>query len=350
VNLCATARHLQPRFVELFQEPSSKGSGIVTSYHRREFFKQVGGAALAGMLVEAPGAFAEQLTLTPEQTEGPYYPTSLPLDTDNDLVVINDALTSAVGQITYVSGRVLTPSGDPVRNAYVEIWHADNSGAYIHPMSIGYSTRDRNFQGFGRFLTGSTGEYLFRTIKPGLYTGRARHIHFKVKVSGRPELTSQLYFLGEPQNNGDSVLSGIRDSAARNSVIVPFVTVEGSTVGALAGRFDIVFNTTVTAVPAATLTNTTDPSRNPVFRAGDSWRLDIRNASAGAAVYLRLWKDNVDFGVSGPYGTVTDGTGAWSLSGSFGSGDVGSWQLQVVVGGAASRETSGPVALRITAS
>src|SRR5438105_2561061 len=207
------------------------------SSNRRRFMKQIAAAGLGGALLDTPGLFAEQLTATPEQTEGPYYPTTLPLDTDNDLVMINSSLTPAVSQITYISGRILSPAGEPVRNAYMEIWHADNTGAYIHPSSNGYANRDLNFQGFGRFLTGSSGEYLFRTIKPGLYTGRTRHIHFKVKAGGQT-LTSQLYFLGESQNASDSVLQGIRDTTARNSVIVPFVSIEGSSVGAIAARFD----------------------------------------------------------------------------------------------------------------
>src|SRR5215475_7212442 len=128
---------------------------------RRRFFKQAVAASLGGLLLEAPGAFAEQLSATPEQTEGPYYPPTLPLDTDNDLVMINNTLSSAVGQITYVSGRVLNPSGEPVRNAYIEIWQADNSGRYFHPSDPGYATRDQNFQGFGPFITSSTGEYFF---------------------------------------------------------------------------------------------------------------------------------------------------------------------------------------------
>ena len=44
---------------------------------------------------------------TPAQTEGPFYPDKLPLDTDNDLLIINDDLTPAVGEITYLSGQVL---------------------------------------------------------------------------------------------------------------------------------------------------------------------------------------------------------------------------------------------------
>src|SRR6266581_4092250 len=83
---------------------------------RRRFFKQAAGAGIGSLLLNVPGVFAEQLVVTPEQTEGPYYPPNLPLDTDNDLVMINNNVTPAVGQITYISGRILNPSGDPVRN------------------------------------------------------------------------------------------------------------------------------------------------------------------------------------------------------------------------------------------
>src|SRR5262245_44907320 len=227
---------------------------------RRRFFKQAGIAGLSSLLLRVPELFAEELTRTPEQTEGPYYPTTLPLDTDNDLVVINNNLNASIGQITYISGRILTASGDPVRNAYMEIWHADNSGAYIHPSSIGYATRDLNFQGFGRFITGSSGEYLFRTIRPGLYTVRTRHIHFNVKVPGHPTLTSQSYFLGEPQNASDGILNGINGARARNSVIVPFIPIEGSSIAALAARFDVVLSVTPSVVPSITITNLTDPA------------------------------------------------------------------------------------------
>ena len=315
--------------------------------NRRRFLSQIGLASLGTMLLDTPGAFAEALTVTPEQTEGPYYPTTLPLDTDNDLLIINNNITPAVGQITYLSGRILSASGEPVRNATMEIWQADNSGAYINPGSVGYANRDLNFQGFGRFLTSSTGEYLFRTIRPGLYPGRTRHIHFKVKGAGMPALTSQVYLLGEPQNAMDGILMGIRDVKARNSVVVPFVPIDGSTVGALAARFDIILSNNPTPVPVLDMINTSNPGRNPDFQAGDSWRTDVRNASAGSRVYLHLWKDNLDLGVSGPYGT-TDGSGSWTMSGSYGVSEVGSWQAQAVIGSLSSLETSAPITIHIS--
>ena len=64
--------------------------------------------------------------------EGPFYPDKLPLDTDNDLLIINDGITPAVGEITHLTGRILDAKGNPVRNALVEIWQCDSNGAYLH--------------------------------------------------------------------------------------------------------------------------------------------------------------------------------------------------------------------------
>src|SRR6185503_5189521 len=96
---------------------------------RRRFLRAL---SFTTALFSIPGAFAEELVRTPAQTEGPFYPDHLPLDTDNDLIVINDTLNRAIGNITYVSGRILDAKGQPIRNALVEIWQCDANGAYLH--------------------------------------------------------------------------------------------------------------------------------------------------------------------------------------------------------------------------
>lgn len=212
-------------------------------YTRRDVLSGiVAGAASAAFFT--PGAFAQQLIQTPRQTEGPFYPTRLPLDTDNDLLIINDAITPAVGVITRLGGRILDSRGAPIKNAVVEIWQVDNNGVYLHPGSDNAGRRDTNFQGFGRFVTDSTGEYFFRTIKPVRYPGRTPHIHFAVKLKGSDQFTTQCYVRGEPGNERDGVLRGIRDARARESVIVDFAPVKESKIGELAAKFDIVLGFT----------------------------------------------------------------------------------------------------------
>jgi protocatechuate 3,4-dioxygenase beta subunit len=210
---------------------------------RRRFLAQLG---LGAALFAVPGAFAGELIRTPAQTEGPFYPDHLPLDTDNDLLIVNDAITPAVGEVTFLSGRILDARGEPLRNALVEIWQADHGGVYINTNDH-HAKRDANFQGFGRFLTGSTGEYLFRTIKPVAYPGRAPHIHFAVKTPGREKFITQCYIQGEPQNERDGVLGGIKDMKAKSSVIIPFAPLKGSRIGELAAQFDIVLGFTPAA-------------------------------------------------------------------------------------------------------
>src|SRR4051794_10304468 len=89
-----------------------------------------GGLALGALSLFTPGVFAEQLARTPSLTEGPFYPTHLPLDQDNDLVLVKDSTTPAVGEITHLTGRVLDAGGKPLRNVDVEIWQCDAKEVY----------------------------------------------------------------------------------------------------------------------------------------------------------------------------------------------------------------------------
>jgi protocatechuate 3,4-dioxygenase beta subunit len=202
--------------------------------------------AAAGPFLASRGAYAEALTETARTTEGPFYPDHLPLDTDNDLLLLNDALTPSTGRITYFSGRVLSRTGTPVRNAVVEIWQCDAKGSYLHSKGR-VAERDPNFQGYGRVLTGSTGEYGFRTIRPVSYSQygltRAPHIHLAVSRNGRRVLTTQVHVAGDPLNAADGVLTKL-DPAARATVITDFRPIPGSLLGEIAARWDVVLGHT----------------------------------------------------------------------------------------------------------
>src|SRR4026207_1983935 len=101
---------------------------------RRGFLSAMASGVL---LFTTAGAFADELTRTPAQTEGPFYPDRLPLDTDNDLLVVNDSITPAVGEVTHLTGKVVDLRGNPVKNAVVEIWQCDANGVFLHTRDSG---------------------------------------------------------------------------------------------------------------------------------------------------------------------------------------------------------------------
>jgi protocatechuate 3,4-dioxygenase beta subunit len=208
---------------------------------RRAFLSSIGAAAL----FTTKGLFAETLKETPNVTEGPYYPDKMPLDTDNDLLLVNDSITPAVGTVTWLTGRVMTSAGSPVRNAFVEIWQCDANENYRHSSYQDNGRMDPNFQGYGRYLTDSTGRYVFRTIKPVSYYDlrlklrRAPHIHAAVSQNGKRILTTQLGIRGDHENQGDLVFKGLQPEVLE-TLLKDFTPVPGSRIGELTTDFDLV--------------------------------------------------------------------------------------------------------------
>jgi protocatechuate 3,4-dioxygenase beta subunit len=208
----------------------------------------IGRLVLGGAAFARPGLFAQTLSQTARTGEGPFYPDKMPLDTDNDLLIVNNSITPAVGEVTHLDGRLLSKSGEPIRNAFIEIWQVDSKASYLHTEGANTGGRDGNFQGYGRFLTDSRGQYYFRTIKPVSYTlqnqFRTAHIHFAISKNGRRIFTTQMHVKGHPDNSRDFLLNGIRDVQARESVLVDFRKIQGSKIGELSANFDIVMGYT----------------------------------------------------------------------------------------------------------
>jgi protocatechuate 3,4-dioxygenase beta subunit len=188
--------------------------------------------------------YAEALTLTPRSTEGPYYPDHLPLDQDNDLLQVTGDKVKALGTPASFGGRLLNADGKPVRDAVVEVWQADNNGCYIHSQGVQRGKeRDLHFQGFGKMVTNAKGEYRFRTVMPGLYTGRTRHWHVAVNQDGKRMLTTQLFIAGDSQNERDGILQRMGTEAQRLSVIREFKPVSAGS-EELVATWDIVLGST----------------------------------------------------------------------------------------------------------
>ncbi|MCA9268950.1 MAG: intradiol ring-cleavage dioxygenase, partial [Planctomycetales bacterium] len=145
---------------------------------------------------------------------------------------------------THLTGAVVDATGRRLKNAVVEIWQCDAGGAYRHSRTGNADRADKNFQGFGRFTTSSTGEYYFRTIKPVPYPGRTPHIHVKVLHKGRELLTTQCYVKGHALNDRDGIYRSLPTAAARDALTVDFAAIPESRIGELAARFDIVVGRT----------------------------------------------------------------------------------------------------------
>jgi protocatechuate 3,4-dioxygenase beta subunit len=148
---------------------------------------------------------------THEQMEGPYFKPNSPLRTD--LVT-----PGSPGTPLTVSGYVFGRNCVPLSAVLLDFWQADASGAYD---MAGYAFRGHQF-------TDATGAFVLRTVVPGLYPGRTRHIHVKVQAPGRPVLTTQLYFPGEPRNGTDALfdpalLMNVRDAGGRRQGAFDFV-------------------------------------------------------------------------------------------------------------------------------
>jgi protocatechuate 3,4-dioxygenase beta subunit len=192
----------------------------ISDLGRREILLMSAVAASFGLSGWTMPARAEtKLRRTPEQILGPFYPLSeMPQTTD--LTRLPGRSGRAEGQILNVMGKVLNLSGEPVRNAKVEIWQANSHGRYTHPSDPNPAPLDPNFDGFAVLATDAEGRYRFTTIKPAAYpTGpnsmRPAHIHFQV-TGKQDRLVTQLYFEGDPYNATDPFLN----SAGRKEMLL----------------------------------------------------------------------------------------------------------------------------------
>jgi protocatechuate 3,4-dioxygenase beta subunit len=153
----------------------------------------------------APRESDETAYITPTQQEGPYYPLDIPADHDNDLVNFAGATKIPNGEVLVLNGVVFDASDIPVEGAVIEIWQTDNNGVYLHPDDPATDQCDRNFQFYGEAITGVDGVYSFRTLMPGYYEPRPRHIHVKVKREGEELLTTQFYFAEDVSFRDDRI-------------------------------------------------------------------------------------------------------------------------------------------------
>ncbi len=187
---------------------------------RRKFIK----AGAAGTLIGSATIAAQANPIaTPAETEGPFYPSVAQDDKDFDLTQIDGHASAAKGKHIYVQGRVVDLDGSPIEGVTVDIWQCNAVGRYAHPHDKNPAPLDPDFQGWGIMATNQNGEFYFKTVYPGAYGvndewSRPPHIHYKVSKKGYEELTTQMYFPGEPLNEVDSLI--LRKSPAEREMMI----------------------------------------------------------------------------------------------------------------------------------
>ena len=206
---------------------------------RRQFLRNTSLAALSfGILPALAKTTTKPKPSSPvlcnESTEdaygqGPFYTANAPAIQNDILADSNETGTRLI-----LSGQVYNLAcSEVIPNTEIDIWHANDAGAYDN---TGYNLR-------GKATSNPQGFYVFETIKPGLYlngaTYRPSHFHFKIIPPNFPTLITQLYFAGDPHIASDaaaSITSGTFDATNR---IIPLTT---NANGDLEGTWDIIIN------------------------------------------------------------------------------------------------------------
>ena len=163
---------------------------------RRQAFGVAGGTGVALLFAggltgvsklggtELAEAASATCALTPNKTIGPYF--------KEEKLNRSDVRESQLGTDLALTLYLFDADNDcaPVSGAQVDIWHANYQGHYSDFSQEGTSGQTwlRGYQ-----VTDADGKVTFTTKYPGWYSGRAVHIHFRVRTSSS-DFTSQMFF------------------------------------------------------------------------------------------------------------------------------------------------------------
>jgi len=137
---------------------------------------------------------APSCIVRPALTEGPYFVDEKLNRSD----IRSDPTDGAIkpGLPLHITLNVSSISGSActaLSGATVDVWHCDAAGVYSDVNDPGFSTKGKKFLR-GYQTTDANGQVQFTTIYPGWYSGRAVHIHFKIRTASGHDFTSQWFF------------------------------------------------------------------------------------------------------------------------------------------------------------
>lgn len=190
------------------------------SYLSRRAFAATG-LASAGLLMATGARALQGRPLTAESPMGPFFPLSIPADSDADLTMIQGHSKRALGQVIEIRGRVLDMKGNPISGARLDLWQANAAGRYAHPADPATAPLDPDFQGFASIVSDSNGDWRIITIKPAGYDSpignRPPHIHFDIRGRTHRNI-AQLYFPEDAEGNAKDLLYKALGADASTSV------------------------------------------------------------------------------------------------------------------------------------
>lgn len=180
---------------------------------------------------------------TPDHEEGPFYPIAPQTEKDADLTRFGNSGGQAEGEIIVIEGHVYGDDGAPLADAVIDVWQANAHGRYAHEADPNPAPLDSNFQGWAVVKTDANGQYRLKTVLPGAYPAaddwvRPPHIHFKIARRGFREITTQMYFDGQPLNDADLLLNAL-PASKQFALIAKSETLEGDADTSTLYRFDV---------------------------------------------------------------------------------------------------------------
>ncbi|MEP1097502.1 MAG: hypothetical protein ABJG78_20465 [Cyclobacteriaceae bacterium] len=177
------------------------------NHKRRKFIKKIGRFLFAFLTISWK-TVGKHACKTGSDVEGPFYRGGAP----RRFNIAQEYGES--GDQLIVRGIVYgMDCSTPLEDVEVDIWHASPNGVY--------DNTSKAFLFRGKTRTNVNGHYEFKTVLPGIYQSRPRHIHYKVRHADYQELTTQLYFENDKylksdrtvrRNNGLSRTMGIENS------------------------------------------------------------------------------------------------------------------------------------------
>ncbi|MCL8013611.1 protocatechuate 3,4-dioxygenase subunit alpha [Streptomyces sp. AS02] len=165
----------------------------------------------------------ETVLPTPSHTVGPFYGHALPFPGGGDIAPLGHPDTIVL------QGYVLDGEGNPLPDAFVELWGADPDGNV--PQTDGSMRRDpasggflgRNgveFTGWGRIQTDAGGHWTARTLRPGARGQSAPYLSVCVFARGLlVHLFTRIYLPGDDAALAADPLLARLDEARRDTLI-----------------------------------------------------------------------------------------------------------------------------------